>query len=315
MKEKIVYELKSLYREPMQVKGYEFGSGEASVCIVGSTRGNEVQQLYSAGLLVQRLKTLEESGMINEGKSILVIPCLNTYSMNIGKRFWPTDNTDINRMFPGYDAGETTQRIAAGVFEKIKDYAYGIQFASYYMRGSFLPHIRMMKTGFEDIETAKKFEFPYVVTRNPRPFDTATLNYNWQIWETKAFSVYTTSTEQIDTKNAKAAVKGIEKMMISCGILNSKIFGGYHFKSHVINDENLCTIRCSRAGIYENNVAAGDEVVKGQLLARIRDAYSGELKQEITSPADGIVFFSHSDPLVYASTAVIKLVVGDFRGV
>jgi hypothetical protein len=33
-------------------------------------------------------------------------------------------------MFPGYDAGETTQRIAAGVFEKIKDYEYGIQFAS-----------------------------------------------------------------------------------------------------------------------------------------------------------------------------------------
>ena len=25
-------------------------------------------------------------------------------------------------MFPGYDKGETTQRIAAGIFEKIKDY-------------------------------------------------------------------------------------------------------------------------------------------------------------------------------------------------
>jgi hypothetical protein len=272
-------------------------------------RGNEIQQLYSAGLMVQRLKVLEQNGMINEGKSILVIPCLNTYSMNIGKRFWPTDNTDINRMFPGYDAGETTQRIAAGVFEEIKDYAYGIQFASYYMRGRFLPHIRMMKTGFEDIETAKKFEFPYVVTRNPRPFDTATLNYNWQIWSAKAFSVYTTSTEEIDAKSAKAAVKGIEKMMIGCGILNSEIYGGYHYNSHVVNDENLCTVRCSKAGIYENKVMAGDEVCKGQLLAEIRNAHDGELKQTIVSPADGIVLFIHSDPLVYANTAVIKLVV------
>jgi hypothetical protein len=58
----------------------------------------------------------------------------------------------------------------------------------------------------------------------------------------------------------------------------------------------------------------GDEVAKGQLLARIRDAYSGEVKQEITSPADGIAFFIHSDPLVYANTAVIKLVVGASRG-
>jgi hypothetical protein len=293
----------------MQVVGYEFGSGEKSVCIVGSMRGNEIQQLYSAGLMVQRLKVLEQNGMINEGKSILVIPCLNTYSMNIGKRFWPTDNTDINRMFPGYDAGETTQRIAAGVFEQIKDYAYGIQFASYYMRGRFLPHIRMMKTGFEDIETAKKFEFPYVVIRNTRPFDTTTLNYNWQIWKTSAFSIYTTSTEEINPKSARAAIKGIEKMMIKCGILKSEVNGGYHYNSHVIRDDNLCTVRCSEAGIYENKVSAGDEVYQGQLIAEIRNPYDGELKQSIVSPCDGVVFFIHNAPLVYADTAVIKIVV------
>jgi predicted deacylase len=309
MKERIVYELNSLYRQSMSVKGYEFGSGENSVCIVGAMRGNEIQQLYCAGLMVQRMMELEKAGMINEGKKVLIIPCLNTYSINIGKRFFPTDNTDINRMFPGYDKGETTQRIAAGVFNEIKDYRYGIQFASYYMRGNFLPHIRMMKTGFEDMETAKKFEFPYVVIRNPRPFDTATLNYNWQIWETGAFSVYTTSTEQIDGKSARAAVKGIEKMMIGCGILNSSIHGGYHYNSHVIKDDNLCTVRCSHAGIYESKVSAGDEVYKGQVLAEIRNAYDGVLRQTITSPADGVVFFIHSDPMVYASTAVIKLVV------
>ena len=32
-------------------------------------------------------------------------------------------------MFPGYDLGETTQRIADGIFSQIKDYEYGIQFA------------------------------------------------------------------------------------------------------------------------------------------------------------------------------------------
>ena len=37
--------------------------------------------------------------------------------MNVGKRFFPVDNTDINRMFPGYDKGETTQRLADGVLQ------------------------------------------------------------------------------------------------------------------------------------------------------------------------------------------------------
>ena len=97
--------------------------------------------------------------------------------MNIGKRFWSADNTDINRMFPGYNLGETTQRIAAGVFEHINDYRFGIHFTSYYMQGCFTPHVRMMKTGFEDVEKAKDFGLPYVYRRDARPYDTTTLNY------------------------------------------------------------------------------------------------------------------------------------------
>lgn len=50
MKKKIIYELNALYREPMQVMGYVFGEGEKSVCVVGSMRGNEVQQMFHAAV-------------------------------------------------------------------------------------------------------------------------------------------------------------------------------------------------------------------------------------------------------------------------
>jgi hypothetical protein len=56
-------------------------------------------------------------------------------------------------------------------------------------------------------------------------------------------------------------------------------------------------------------VSAGDEVYQGQLIAEIRNPYDGELKQNIVSPCDGVVFFIHNAPLVYADTAVIKIVV------
>lgn len=36
----------------------------------------------------------------------------------------------------------------------------------------------------------------YVVMRKPEPIDTTTLNYNWQVWETNAFSVYTRSRQR-----------------------------------------------------------------------------------------------------------------------
>ena len=106
------------------------------------------------------VKQLEEEGRIADGHKILILPSINPYSMNIQKRFWSTDNTDINRMFPGYDLGETTQRIADGVFKEISEYQFGIQFTSFYMPGDFVPHVRLMDEGFSDTETAKQFGLP-----------------------------------------------------------------------------------------------------------------------------------------------------------
>ena len=154
MKKKTIYEIKGLYRDSFRITGFEFGKGKKSLCIVGSMRGNEVQQLYCCSQLVKKFKQLEEEGRISEGIKILIIPCCNPYSMNTQKRFWTIDNTDINRMFPGYDLGETTQRIADGIFSQIKDYEYGIQFTSFYMPGDFIPHVRLMDEGYSDVVTA-----------------------------------------------------------------------------------------------------------------------------------------------------------------
>lgn len=306
MEKKIIYQTNSLYRAPFQVMGYTFGNGEKSVCIVGNIRGNEVQQIYTCAKLVKKFKNLEEQGRIREGHQILIIPSMNPYSMNSKERFWPTDKTDINRMFPGYSLGETTQRIADGIFQEIKDYKYGMQFASFYMPGRFTPHVRMMQTGYENMEMAKEFGMPYVVLRKIRPYDTTTLNYNWQIWETNAFSIYTTSTTEIDKNSAKEAIKSILRFLAKQGIVDYAVKGGYH--SQVLVDADMVSVRTKTAGIFENKVHVGEEISKGQILARIIDPLDGEEKETLKSPIDGVVFFAHNEPLSYANTAVFKLI-------
>ena len=306
MKRINVFELGALYRDNFRVTGFQFGGEEKSACIIGSMRGNENQQLYTCSLLIRKLKELEERGKIAKGQGIMVIPCANPYSMNVKKRFWTIDNTDINRMYPGYDEGETTQRIAAGVFEAVKDYTYGIQFPSYYMPGTFLPHIRVMKTGMEDLELAKQFEMPYVILHEPRPFDTTTLNYNWQIWETKAFSVYTTNTSTVNKKSAKEAVEGILSFLSKQGILVYHKFSGYN--SAIVDGKKLINVRTTEAGFFESKVNVGEDVLKGQLLAYVYDVYTHEILSELKSPVDGVVFFLHNDPMTYANTAVMKII-------
>ena len=306
MHKRIIYQIKGMYRDDFRITGYEFGEGEKSVCIVGSSRGNEVQQIYCCSRLVKKCRQLEEEGRIKKGHKILIIPSINPYSMNIQKRFWPTDNTDINRMFPGYNLGETTQRIADGVFREIKDYAFGIQFTSFYMPGDFVPHVRMMDEGFSRVETAKQFGLPYVVIREVRPYDTTTLNYNWQVWNTQAFSLYTTTTARIEPKGAGQAVLAVMNFLSRQGMIKYSI--PEQNEPQVLRGKEMISVRTAKSGIFEALVKAGEAVDVGQPLANIMDPYEGENLETLYSPVQGVVFFQHNEPLTYADTVVIKMV-------
>ena len=306
MKKETLFEIKAIYRDDFRVTGYTFGEGEKALCIIGSMRGNENQQLYCCSRLVARLKRLEEDGAIIPGRQIMVIPCGNPYSINTKKRFWCTDNTDINRMFPGYSQGETTQRIAAGIFEAVKGWQYGIQFASFYMPGAFVPHIRMMETGYQNTELACEFGLPYVVLHKPRPFDTATLNYNWQIWGTQAFSLYTTNTARVDEESALQAENAVLNFMSRRGLIRCHARGGFH--SEVICTSDFISVRADHSGFLKCLVTPGQTVEKGQLLARILDPYEGCVLSELAAPVRGVVAFAGDEPMTYENTAVLKLI-------
>lgn len=306
MRRETIIEEKSLYRDSFRVDAFSFGEGEKDVCILGSLRGNEYQQIYTASLLVSKLLELENKGKLIKGHKIMVVPCANPSSMNIHKRFWPIDNTDINRMFPGYDKGETTQRVAAALFEHLTGYKYGIQFASFYLPGRFVPHVRMMKTGYENILMAKQFGMPYVVLHTPRPFDTGTLNYNWQIWETNAFSIYTTSTDTIDQNSAKEAVDAILIFLAKEGIISYRGLEGYI--SRVVESKDFINIRAEKAGFFLPFFEAGEHIEEGQLIATIKNCYTQEILQNIVSPTDATIAFISNEAIVYQNSSLFKLI-------
>lgn len=307
MRKEILFELSSPYRDDFRIRGYHFGRGEKSVCIAGATRGNEIQQVYIAGQLVKRLRKLEQEGRLVDGKEILIVPSLNPFSMNIGKRFWTQDNTDINRMFPGYNLGETTQRIASGAFEKIKDYNIGIQFASFYMSGDFIPHVRMMKTGLENVEMAKDFSLPYIAVRKPRPFDTTTLNYNWQIWDTNAFSIYSEATSNINEEAAKLTIESVLTFMGRQGVI--KYEPTVIADSAIVQEDDIFNIKTPKAGLFRPLIKVGESVKAGQSMANIVDPYEGEIVETLTAGRDGRVFFIQDAPFILEKTLAFKMIV------
>lgn len=300
--------MSSPYRDDFRIKAYTFGEGEKSLCIVGSMRGDEIQQQYIASRLVALLKYAEETNRIQQGVSISVIPSVNPFSINIEKRFWALDNTDINRMFPGYNQGETTQRIAAGLFEFIKDFKFGIQLASYYLPGNFLPHVRMIHTGFEDVEDAKYFGFPYIAIRDPEPFDTVLLNYNWQIWETQAFSLYAGTTDVIDHEMARISIDAICRFMTYKGMASLSVSGSGCQSPMIIEGKQLISIQAPHAGILIVEREAGQEVEEGEVIARIMHPYEGYQVCELKSPVSGTIFFARNKSITFQNTLLFRII-------
>lgn len=307
MKKEILYKMKSTYRDDFVIEGYRFGSGEQSVAIVGPMRGDEVQQQYICSQIVSELQRLESTGNIEDGKSVLVIPSCNPFSMNVRRRFWAMDGTDINRMFPGYNEGETTQRIADAIFKHLEGFKYGLQLASFYVPGEFVPHVRMLSTGYEDVDSARLFGMPYVTVRKPLPFDTTLLNFNWQLWGTSAFSIYAGQTDCIDVEDSRQAVCSVMRFLHNVGVARMPALTP-GFQSAFFDEEELVNISAGHAGIYVRVRKAGDCIKAGEVLAHILHPYDGRVLEEIRSPHDGIIFFSHHRPLVLQNALLYRIV-------
>ena len=306
MKIETLFRMSSPHRGDFRIRGYWFGDGEKTVAIVGAMRGDEIQQQYICARIVALLERVEQRRAFVGGKSVLVIPSCNPFSMNVSRRFWTMDGTDINRMFPGYDKGETTQRIAAAIFTRIQDFAYGMQMASFYMPGDFVPHIRMLKTGYEDIDGARLFGLPFVTVRTPLPFDTTLLNYNWQLWGTKAYSLYAGQTDGVSQPSARLSVNAVMRFLNKTGVIKSPV-NNVGYESEFIDEDRLVNITAHDAGIFFRHCQAGDIVAEGDKLAEILDPYDCSVREKVLSPADGIVFFAHNKPLALEHGLIFRI--------
>lgn len=308
MREATLFTLETPYRQPLPVKGWFFGNPDKkSLAVMGALRGNEIQQMYICGRLIRTLTQLEEEGKLSEECGILVVPCANQFSMNVGSRFWAADKTDINRMFPGYELGETTQRIAARIFAALQGYRYGIQLASFYLPGDFLPHVRMMETGYQHTEEADAFGLPYVLLRTPQPYDTTTLNYNWQIWNTQAFSLYTRETDSIDPDTAAQAQEAILRFLQEKG-LGQTDAAPATAPSILVRESSLDTILSSAGGLLLRRRVPGDFVQAGDLLGEILDPCTDTLLEELHAGRSGRVFFAHKAQLIGGHEVAYRIV-------
>ena len=273
----------------------QHGDSPKRVCIVTGTHGDELEGQY----VCFRLNQIIRAQLERLNGTVEIYPALNPLGIDSITRGIPTFDLDMNRIFPGDPQGAMP--------EQIKGYTYGIQLASFYISGDFVPHVRLMRTGYEDTEGAKLFGMPYITLRKPLPFDTTLLNYNWQIWETKAYSLYGGMNDGVESPVTAEMIGTILRFAQRTGLSRKPVVGIPDFNPQVVDEATLLPVRTTQAGMFYRLKGAGAKVQEGEPLARIIDPYEGSVRAEIISPTDGIIFFAHNKPLALANTLLFNI--------
>ena len=301
-----ILRIESLSRAPLVVEGYLFkGTNPKSpkIAIVGAMEGESILPLYCASTMVDFFKNKIDKKEIKG--DVLIIPSINHYALNIGKRFWPLDNTDINMMFPGYELGETTQRIAKKVFDAISGYDFGIILERRPDPATCLPYIKLFKSGYEDLIGAKKFGFKMIHHRTMKSIDTVTLQYNWQLWGTKAFSIICPGDNQVDKKVASQISQAMIRFMDKTKIIDYHIFNGY--ESTVIDRNSIAVVKSPRSGIFISKELPGNYVSKDQVIGEIVHSLEGEVVHQFLAPCNGMITCFYSNSLIYEHAVAFRI--------
>ena len=308
MREEILFEITSLSRNPLKVKGFRFGhEGKNPRCvIVGPMMGNAIDQLWIASQLVRFLRQHELANAAFVKGEILIVPTINPYSFNMGTAYWPMDNTDIDVMFPGYEKGETTQRIASRLFEKTNNYDYAILLESRKDHVECIPYVKVLKTEHEYSEEARSFGLEFIHIKEPTPTDTVSLTYNWQIWNAKAFSLYSGKKGVLNKHEANIVFDAIVRFLSQKGLIEFNTFAGS--SGNIVTSEDIETIKSTASGLFDSLAPIGEYVVHGQPLARIYNALDGTLMQTIISPCDGIISCRYDYSLIFQNAIAFRIV-------
>lgn len=306
MKKIEVLKIESLSREPLIVEGFLFkGKNKKApkIAIVGPMEAQGILPLYCASKLVDFFKNKIDKKKIKG--DILIIPSINHYAFNSSKRFWPLDNTNIDMMFPGYDLGETTQRIAKKVFDVLEGYDYGVILEKRDDPVNCIPYIKVFQNEFEDIKSAKKFGFKFIHHKKMKSIDTVGLQYNWQLWGTKAFSIMCPTTNRVNKRVSDRINQAILRFMNKNKIIDFSIFNAYD--STIIEDNEIGVIKSSKSGIFVAKVESGTYVSKNQLMGEIIDSLEGEVISEFLAPYDGMITCFYNNSLIYENAVAFRI--------
>lgn len=249
--------------------------------------------------IVRRLLRSPSMGTVKG--TLIVVPIVNTYGFLNHSRYLP-DRRDLNRMFPGTEAGSLASRLAH-IFttEIVARCDLGIDLHSAAIHRTNYPQIRVSPDNPEMLDLANVFGAPIIMQSSVRDGSlrgaAKDLGIDVLLFEAGEGL-------RFDEFSVRAGVAGILRVLRYKGMIAGK--GIAKAKTQPQFCPSSKWLRAPIGGLLRTFKADGDLVREGDVMASVSDPF-GEQEEELLAPFDGIIVGRAVMPIVNEGDAIFHL--------
>ncbi|HPF15746.1 MAG: succinylglutamate desuccinylase/aspartoacylase family protein [Planctomycetes bacterium] len=234
--------------------------------------------------------------------TLLCCPVVNVPAFEAGQRRFPEDDRDLNTCFPGRVNGTPSQQYARSFLERFLksiDYLVDIHTASEGRLNSLYVRADWYSPAARDMARLLQ---PQIILHG-RSGD-KTLRSAARALGVPAVTLEAGNPSVFQGKMALEGEAGIRRVMAALGMIEND-HSPVSTREPVLCDTSQW-LRTIAGGILEQTFELCEVVQKGQVLARLKNAF-GEYTAEYKSPSDGIVIGMSRTPLAVPGTRYCHL--------
>jgi uncharacterized protein len=312
MTQRILLHMTAPLREDFDIPYHDIGErfGPPRMALVAGLHGNEINGVFVLSRLAALLNGVTEGqhpGMQLRHR-VIIIPAVNILGLNTCNRHWPFDNTDINRMFPGYDAGETTQRIARAVLEVTGPAQFRVDLHSAYLDFEELPQVRLYDPSDDERAMAHLFGLPAVVERRTNTIFTTTIGHAWKTYGGANFVLRAGYAGNLQLPHCErlfhALVVFLQRTNILHGVPASQ---EPEDDVHYFGVDQTARLVADTSGLFISNLEVGRWVQAGDRIGHVYDGFDGALRAGVKTPVSGLLSGIRRQPLLFEGDLIARV--------
>ena len=288
--------------EDLRVYKNRLGNGGKRMCIVTGTHGDELEGQY----VVWRLNRLLMQNPTFLHGTVDLYPAMNPLGISTMTRGIPLCDLDMNRTFPGSEKGSMSEYIAARLIEDLKgaDVCVDIHASNIYLQE--IPQVRInVNTAQQLVPMAERLNMDFIWIHAAATVLESTLAHSLNALHTPTLVVEMGVGNRLTPTYGEQLLTGLLSLMASMGIWTGPVEPVR--EPIVSSDHHVFFLNAPCPGIFIPSVGHSADVYRHQEIGIIADPLTGQIRQTLQSPADGLLFTLREYPVVYEGSLIARI--------